>query len=95
MTTETLNTTIIKCLRPYKPKMIGIFGSYARNTQVKGSDIDILIDLKKKITLLDLVGIELELTRLLGIKVDLVTKGALKNKKLIDNINKDLKVILG
>lgn len=84
---------IINYLQAYQPKMIAIFGSYARNEQTKKSDIDILIDLGKRISLFDLVGMQIDLSKQLGIKVDLVTKGALKNKKLIEYINKDLKVI--
>lgn len=52
----------------------GIFGSYARGEQTKKSDIDILIKVKaKKFSLLDLVGLELELERVLEKKVDLLT----------------------
>ncbi len=51
----------------------GIFGSYARGEAKKGSDIDILIEIKaKKFSLLDLVGLELELKEKLKRKVDLV-----------------------
>ena len=51
----------------------GIFGSFARGEAKKGSDIDILIEIKaKKFSLLDLVGLELELKEKLKRKVDLV-----------------------
>ena len=94
MSKAEINNIIINYLNQYQPKMIGVFGSYARNEQTKKSDIDILVDLEKRISLLDLVGIEIELSKKLGMKVDLVTKGALKNKKLISYINQDLKIIL-
>ena len=60
-------------LSKYSPSLVGIFGSYARNEQTTSSDIDILIDFEHKVTLLDLIGLEQELSELLGIKVDLVT----------------------
>ncbi|MEA3343753.1 MAG: nucleotidyltransferase family protein [archaeon] len=51
----------------------GIFGSFARGEARKNSDIDILIEIKaKKFSLLDLVGLELELKEKLKRKVDLV-----------------------
>ena len=51
-----------------------IFGSFARGEAKKGSDIDILIEVKaKKFSLLDLVGVELELKKSLRKDVDLLT----------------------
>jgi predicted nucleotidyltransferase len=62
----------------YKVKTLGVFGSYIRGEQKKKSDVDILVEFEKPIGLLDFVGMELELTELLGKKVDLVPKNALK-----------------
>ena len=62
----------------YKVKTLGVFGSYIRGEQKKKSDVDILVEFEKSIGLLDFVGMELELTELLGKKVDLVPKNALK-----------------
>ena len=50
----------------------GIFGSYARGEMRKKSDIDFLIKIKGKKSLLDVVGIQLDLQKILGKKVDLV-----------------------
>ena len=51
----------------------GIFGSYARGEARKGSDIDILVQFRKGKSLFDLVGLEIELKKLLKKNVDLVT----------------------
>jgi predicted nucleotidyltransferase len=59
------------------PRQVAIFGSYARGEQTDKSDLDILIDTDARFTLLDLIGIEQELTHLLSVKVDLVTKRSL------------------
>ncbi len=82
-----------RCLRAYNPVKIGIFGSYARNESRPGSDLDILIDLNTAISLFQLVRIERELSELLGVKVDLVSEGAIKNQKLKKYIKADLKII--
>ena len=57
----------------------GIFGSYARGEQNELSDIDILVELEKPI---GLKFFELwdELEKLLGVKVDLLTIRAVKQK---------------
>jgi hypothetical protein len=91
--TQHINNIIITTLKEIDPIRIGIFGSYARNEQTKESDIDILVKLNKGITLLQLVRLENELSEKLGIKVDLVTEGALTNKKLKRAIFKDLEII--
>jgi len=64
----------------YGVKEIGIFGSYLRGEAKKGSDVDILVEFKvdARISLLDFVELENYLSDLLGVKVDLVEKSALK-----------------
>ena len=56
----------------------GVFGSFARGEAKKNSDIDILIKIKaKKFSLLDLIGLELELEEKLKRRVDLVEYSAI------------------
>ena len=64
----------------YGIEEIGVFGSYLRGEAKKGSDVDILVEFKPqaKISLLDFVELENYLGDLLGVKVDLVEKSALK-----------------
>jgi hypothetical protein len=64
--------------RRYGVKEIGIFGSYVRGEQKVGSDIDILVDFERIPTLLEFIELENYLSEMLGIKVDLVMKRALK-----------------
>jgi hypothetical protein len=85
---------IIKYLTDFNPVKVGIFGSFARGENKKGSDIDILIEFKNTPSLLGLIRIENELSELLGCKVDLVTTGSLKNKRIKNSIKKDLISIL-
>lgn len=65
----------------YKVKSLGIFGSYLRGEADEESDIDLLVDLEEdeeSLTLLEFIALENRLSDLLGAKVDLVEKSALK-----------------
>ena len=84
---------IITELRKYDPEMIGIFGSYARKENQDNSDIDILVKFKSSLSLLQLVYIERMISQKLGIKVDLLTEGAIKNKIVKESILRDLQII--
>lgn len=64
--------------KEYGVKVIGIFGSYVRGEQVEQSDLDILIELERPMGFVRFIKLENMFTQLLGIKVDLVTKKALK-----------------
>jgi uncharacterized protein len=82
---KKIKPVIIKILKKNGIKKAGIFGSYARGEQRKKSDIDILIKYDK--SLLKLVGIEMELEKILNKKVDLLTYGGINpllKKKIID-----------
>lgn len=76
----------------YGVMKIGYFGSYARNEQDQTSDIDILIELDKKIGF-EFLDIKYYLEEKLGITVDLITinglKPQLKNKVLEEVIGFD------
>jgi predicted nucleotidyltransferase len=85
---------ILSCLKEYNPLKVGIFGSFARGDNKKGSDLDILVEFKESPSLLTLIKLENDLSEILGIKVDLVTTGALKNKRIKKSIKKDLINIL-
>lgn len=64
--------------RRYPIRAIGIFGSYARGEQTASSDLDVLVEMGGAIGMLDFVGLQQDLSDALGVKVDLVTKDALK-----------------
>jgi len=64
----------------YGVKEIGIFGSYVSGEYKEKSDLDILVEFEEdaKIGLLKFVNLENYLSDLIGVKVDLVEKSALK-----------------
>ena len=94
MTQQEIKNIILNHLNDYQPVSIGIFGSFARGESTEKSDIDILVKFKEAPSLLTLIKLENELSDLLGIKVDLITTGAIKNKRVRKSIRKDLISIL-
>ncbi len=62
----------------FSVKEMGIFGSTLTDEQSKDSDIDILVEFSKPVGFVHFMRLENYLTDLLQIKVDLVTKDALK-----------------
>ena len=62
----------------FKVKDVGVFGSYVKGKQRKKSDIDKLVEFEEPVGLFDFIGLEEYLASLLGVKVDLVSKKALK-----------------
>jgi hypothetical protein len=67
---------------------IGIFGSYARGEQKKGSDVDILVKFNKEIGW-EITDLREYLENILDKKVDLVTLGAIR-PEMRDRILKEL-----
>lgn len=63
---------IIPILRKNNVVKAGIFGSYARGEQKKGSDLDIIIQPPKGMGL-RFIGLKLDLEKKIGKKVDLLT----------------------
>jgi|SRR5450432_3081689 predicted nucleotidyltransferase len=66
--------------RLYRVRELSFFGSAARGEMRPDSDIDLLVEFLPDagIDLVDYAGLMLDLSRLLGRKVDLVSKNGLK-----------------
>jgi len=79
MTVEELKKKIKPILIQYDVKKAGLFGSAARGEQRPDSDIDILVEISQKsLSVLDFIGIKLELEGALGKRVDLVEYSTIK-----------------
>jgi len=59
---------------------VRVFGSVARGEDDERSDIDLLVDMEKGRTLLDLGGLLMDLRELLGCSVDVVTEKGLRDR---------------
>ena len=64
----------------YKVNEIAVFGSFAKGEQRRSSDIDILVDFYELPDLFELIRLEEYLRRILGRRVDLVRKQAIRKE---------------
>lgn len=83
---------LVSYLQKQKVQEIGIFGSFARNEMNANSDIDVLVEYSRGTTILDIVKMKQDLFSLLGRKVDLVSKRAVR-KQIMENIKNDLQTV--
>lgn len=78
MNIEEIRNKITPILAQSQIKRAGVFGSVVKGEATEDSDIDILVELKDKISLLKFVQIKNKLEDVLGKKIDLVEYNALK-----------------
>lgn len=91
---KDLYDRIISILKTNGAKRVLIFGSYVRGEETPESDLDLIVDFIGRKSLLDIIGIEQELTDALGINVDLLTEKSI-SPYLISNIRQEAQVIYG
>lgn len=73
----------------FEVEKIGLFGSYAKDTQTENSDIDFYVEFKRK-TFRNLAGLWNYLEELFHKKVDIIHKHKNNNKVIINNIQKEV-----
>ena len=69
---------IVQIARRHGATNIRVFGSVARGEADNNSDIDFLVDMEHGRSLLDLGGLLMDLQKLLGQSVDVVTEKGLR-----------------
>jgi predicted nucleotidyltransferase len=69
---DEIRKKIAPILKRYGVKRAGVFGSCMSGKMREDSDIDILVEIEKDLSLLDFVGLKLEIEDVLQRKVDLV-----------------------
>jgi predicted nucleotidyltransferase len=78
MSNEEISNKIIPLLIQAGATRAGLFGSAARGQMTPKSDIDLLVDLPKTMSLLGFVNLKLQLEEALKRPVDLVEYAAIK-----------------
>lgn len=74
-----LKKIVSKIALKYGVSAVWIFGSYARNEAKEHSDVDLLIEKGSLKTMPQLIRIQQELEKYLGIKVDVITTESIKH----------------
>jgi hypothetical protein len=75
---QEIKEKITPILQRYGIKKAAIFGSLAKGEAKTSSDVDILVEIKSDMSLLDFIGIKIELEEALKMKVDLVEYETIK-----------------
>lgn len=69
---------------------VWVFGSVARGEQDDQSDVDLLMDIDEGRSLFDLAGLVLELEKLLGCPVNVVTRKTLRDNPFGTAVRRDM-----
>ena len=88
MSIEEIKEKVAPILEKWGVRRASVFGSYARGDAEDDSDVDILVELSEDMSLLDFVGLKLEIEDAIGKKVDLVEFGTIKpsiKKRILEN----------
>lgn len=67
-------------IRSHGVKSLGLFGSVARNEARSDSDIDLLVEFDRPVDLFALAALQERLEEILGARVDLVLRRALREE---------------
>lgn len=79
---------ILRLAKAYGAYNVRVFGSVARGEADEKSDIDLLVDMEKGRSLLDMGGLLIDLQDMLGHDVDIVTERGLR-ERMRDRVLKD------
>jgi predicted nucleotidyltransferase len=90
---KQISKLILPILQRYGVSKAALFGSVVKDQARPDSDIDILVQIEKDISLLDFVGLKLELEQILKANVDVVEYDTIK-PLLRETILKEQQVIL-
>ena len=85
---QQLKDEILAIARKHNAERVYVFGSCARKEETPESDVDLVADFKEHTSLFDVVGLELDVSDLLGCQVDVVTLDRLDSD---DSFSKSVK----
>ena len=91
---DNISRQITPILAKHQVGFVGVFGSFARGEANEASDVDLLVRFNEPKSLLDVIGLEQELSEILGRQVEVVTERAL-HPYLKTQVMRDLTVIYG
>lgn len=82
---QSKRTEILELAAKHGASNVRLFGSVIRGDDREDSDIDFLVDMQETRSLFDLIGLQQDIERMLGKKVDVLTPNGI-NRYLKDRI---------
>lgn len=76
-TIKSKREAILGIAKKYGATKLRVFGSMARGEERPESDLDIIVEMEKGSSLLDIIAIKQDIEELLGRKVDVVTEASI------------------
>ena len=73
-------SAILELAHARKAKRVRLFGSVVRGEQGPNSDVDFLVDFEPGASMLDQSGLARDLRQLLGVDVDVISAGGLRER---------------
>ncbi len=90
-TIKSRREEIMNIAKKFGAKNVRVFGSVARGEEGPESDIDIIVEMEKGSSLLDIIAIKQDIEELLGREVDVVTEASIspyiRNEVLREAVN--------
>lgn len=77
---ESRRAEIREVVQRHRGRTVAVFGSVARGDESPTSDIDLLVEFEPGSSLFDLLHMSEELEALLGVPIDVVSIGGLKDR---------------
>jgi len=93
MDLEDIKRKASPILKKYGVARAGVFGSVVRGEATDDSDIDILVEIERRMSLLDFAGLKIELEEALGRKVDLGEYAAIKIMIKDEILNEEVAIL--
>ena len=86
----SLRGEIYEIARKHKAAKVYVFGSCARKEETPDSDVDFMAEFQPHSSLFDLGGLQYDLQKLLGRRVDLISEDSLSEDAFAANVRKDM-----
>ena len=92
LTIEDIKSKVVPLCDQYPVERLGLFGSYARGEADEESDIDLVVEMNKSVSMLQFLKLEADLELTLGKEIDLTESNSLINKAR-ENMGKEIVVL--
>ena len=90
LTIDDIKKTVAEIAPKYNLKKVTLFGSRANGNFREDSDVDLIIDFSKSLSLLDISSLKIDLEELFNVGVDVITRRSLKGSLL--EIDKEVEI---